>query len=271
VKTVYLKARLTTFRIFDPESRVDAVESAGNIVLGGLIILNVIAVILETIEPVRERWDHHFVAFEAFSVAVFTVEYGLRLWSCVEHPRFAQPILGRLRYILSAPALVDAVAIVPAYMPGDVVLDLRFVRLVRVVRMARVLKIARYSKALRTFGNVAYRHRTDMALIVFFLSIMVVVAASAMYFVEHAAQPQVFSSIPAAMWWAVATLTTVGYGDIYPVTPLGKFIGSIIALIGIGFFALPAGILAAGFAEELQIQKARARKTCPHCGKELEA
>ena len=110
-------------RVLDPESRATPPERAGNIVLAALIIVNVVAVIFETVEPLRERWGEIFVSFETFSVAVFTVEYGLRFWSCVESPRFAHPILGRLRYVLSAPAIIDAVAIAPAYMPGEVFLD----------------------------------------------------------------------------------------------------------------------------------------------------
>ena len=134
--------------------------------------------------------------------------------------------------------------------------------------MLRVLKFARYSRTLQTFGTVFQEKRTDIAVMTLFLVLIVVIASSLMYFVEHPAQPQQFASIPAAMWWSVTTLTTVGYGDIYPITPLGKLIGAIIALIGIGFFALPAGILAAAFADELAKQRVKQR-TCRHCGKEI--
>ncbi len=122
-----------------------------------------------------------------------------------------------------------------------------------------------------TFGTVFRQKRTDISLMVVFLLILVVISSSLMFFVEHAEQPDKFSSIPAAMWWSVMTLTTVGYGDIYPMTPLGKFIGSMIALIGIGFFALPAGVLAAAFADQLAQERAGATpQACPHCGKPLE-
>jgi voltage-gated potassium channel len=116
-------------------------------------------------------------------------------------------------------------------------------------------------------GIVFREKRTDIALVLVFLALLVVVSSSVMYIVEHPAQPKAFSSIPAAMWWSVMTLTTVGYGDIYPVTPLGKVLAGLIALIGIGFFALPAGILAAAFADDLAQRKAP--KACPHCGKAL--
>jgi voltage-gated potassium channel len=135
--------------------------------------------------------------------------------------------------------------------------------------MLRVLKLGRYSTTLRTFGRVFKAKRIDVALMTLFLAVLVVLASSLMYFIEHGAQPESFSSIPAAMWWSVMTLTTVGYGDIYPVTALGKLLGAVIALIGIGFFALPAGILAAAFADELASQRKSNSSTCPHCHKEL--
>jgi voltage-gated potassium channel len=233
-----------------------------------LILLNLVAVILETVPDLASRYGVAFDVFEAVSVAIFSVEYLLRLWSCTSNPKYRHPILGRIRFALTPLALVDLIAIAPAYVPGDVFLDLRYVRVVRLVRLLRVLKMARYSQTLRTFSNVVGARAWDLGLIGFFLVVLLIVASITMYFAEHDAQPEVFSSVPAAMWWAVVTLTTVGYGDIYPVTPLGKLFGSIIALLGIGFFALPAGLLAAGFAEEIHRER-EGKKCCPHCGKEL--
>lgn len=166
-------------------------------------------------------------------------------------------------------ALIDLMAIVPAYMPGDPFLDFRYARVIRLVRLVRTLKMVRYSRSVQTFSNVFRERRADLTLITLLLVVLLVVSASSMYFAEHTAQPQTFSSIPAAMWWAAVTLTTVGYGDIYPITPLGKFLGAVIALIGIGLFALPAGLLASGFAEELQKVRASSSKRCPHCNGEL--
>jgi voltage-gated potassium channel len=257
------------YRILDPGSRETPVERAGNLFLGSLILLNVLAVIVETVEPIRERWAAEFVGFEAFSVAVFTIEYLLRLWTCPLDPRFGGTARGRLRFLLSPMALIDLLAIVPAYLPGDAFLDLRYARVVRVVRMLRALKMARYSRSVQTLSNVFRERRADLVLITVLLLVLLVVSASTIYFAEHAAQPRIFSSIPAAMWWAVVTLTTVGYGDIYPITPVGKFLGAIIALLGIGLFALPAGILASGFADELQRARKAVPQRCPHCHGEL--
>jgi len=266
----YQAARRTVFRIVDAESRKTALERGGNISIGVLILANVAAVILESVPWIHDRFGVEFEQFEAFSVVVFSAEYLLRVWTCVEKEPYRHPLLGRLRFVASPIALIDLAAILPAYLPGDVFLDLRFARIIRLVRMLRVLKFARYSRTLQTFGAVFEKKRTDMVLVTLFLLLLVVLASSLMYFIEHAAQPPAFSSIPAAMWWSVMTLTTVGYGDIYPTTPLGKFLGAIIALIGIGFFALPAGVLAAAFADELAKQREKKEaRTCPHCGKEI--
>jgi voltage-gated potassium channel len=256
--------RRIVYRILDPGARETLLERAGNVFLGSLILVNVLAVIVETVEPIRERWAFEFVAFEAFSVAVFTVEYLLRLWTCTLDPRFEGPLRGRLRFFLSPMALIDLLAIVPAYF-GDSFLDLRYARVLRLVRMLRALKLARYSRSVQTLSNVFRERRADLVLTTVLLLVLLVVSASTMYFAEHAAQPRTFSSIPAAMWWAVVTLTTVGYGDVYPITPLGKVLGAVIALLGIGLFALPAGILASGFADELQRARKAVEHRCPHC------
>jgi voltage-gated potassium channel len=151
--------------------------------------------------------------------------------------------------------------VLPFYLPFFIPFDLRFLRVLRLLRIFQVLKIVRYSSAIRMLGRVIKRESEIIFIIVFILAILLILASSLMYAVEKAAQPEVFSSIPAAMWLAVVTLTTVGYGDVCPVTPLGKIVGGCIAILGIGMFALPAGVLASGFAEE--IQKERNNKTTP--------
>jgi len=256
----------TVHRILDADARDSALERAGSLFLAVLIIANVAAVILETVESARARFGEAFDTFEAVSVAAFTVEYVLRVLTCSADPRFGSGLSARLRFMSTPLALVDLLAIAPAYVPGGLFWDLRYVRVLRLVRMLRVLKIARYSRTLQLFGGILRAKKDELGLILLFLLVLLVVASSSMYFVEHDAQPQLFSSIPAAMWWAVGTLTTVGYGDIYPITPAGKLLGSVIALIGIGFFALPAGLLASAFAEQLAAQT---KRTCPHCGGHL--
>jgi voltage-gated potassium channel len=164
-------------------------------------------------------------------------------------------------------ALIDLVAILPFYLPFAR-MDLRSMRVVRVMRIFRLAKLGRYSESLQTLQRVFKAKKEQLADTVFILLVLLVMASSLMYFAENHVQPDKFSSIPAAMWWAVSTLTTVGYGDVYPFTTAGKIIASVIAVLGIGMFALPTGILGAGFVEEREQRKRHLR--CPHCGKEFD-
>jgi len=224
---------------------------------------------LETVSSLASQNMGLFDAFEVFSVSVFTVEYLVRLWACTSDDRFGHPLKGRLRFAATPLALVDLLAILPFFLPMLIPLDLRFLRALRLFRLFRLLKMARYSQALRILGGTVRHKKEELLIAVFVILILLVIASTLMYSAENDAQPEAFSSIPATMWWGVATLTTVGYGDIYPVTVVGRFLVAIIAILGIGMFALPAGILGSGFIEE--IQKTRGERiTCPHCGKDVE-
>jgi voltage-gated potassium channel len=236
-----------------------------------LIALNVAAVMLETVEGLFTPYATLLWHFEVFSVAVFTVEYFLRLWVCTCDKRYAHPVRGRLRYALSFFGLVDLAAIAPFYLPVLLPVDLREIRAVRLFRLFRAMKMVRYSKALQMMGRAIGRRREELTIVALAVLMLLVLASSMMYFAEHDAQPKVFSSIPASLWWGVVTLTTIGYGDIYPVTPLGKLFGAVIAFLSIGMFALPAGILSSSFMEEVQQRKEDQQepKKCPHCGKDL--
>lgn len=261
--------RKTIFRILDADSTDTGLERAGNLALNVLILANVLGVILGTVQSIEDAYGEFLAEFEAVSLAAFTIEYLLRLWTCTLKPEYAHPVIGRIRYAFSPMALIDLGSFVGVYLPFHTP-DFRYMRIIRMVRVLRVLKLARYSRALQSFGYVMRQKKEELSLIALFLVVLLVVASSSMYFIENDAQPGAFASIPAAMWWGVATLTTVGYGDIYPMTPMGKFLGAIIALIGIGFFALPAGVLSAAFADELARRRGAAKPTtCPHCGHEL--
>ena len=245
----------------------DRASRAFDVFILSLIGLNVLALILETIEPIYTKCPRLFFAFEAASVAIFTAEYLLRIWSCTSAREYASPVRGRLRFAVTPLALIDLLAILPFYVPF-VALDLRFFRAVRLLRILRLAKLGRYSQALRTIGRVVAAKRAELGVTVFVLLLLLLISSCMMYFAEHDAQPQAFSSIPAAMWWAVVTLTTVGYGDVCPTTLAGKLVGAVMAVLGIGMLALPTGILGAGFLAEMQKRK-RPPKTCPHCGKQL--
>ncbi len=252
---------LTVTRYGDTPSRV--FDAAILMLIG----LNVIALSLGTVQSIRQRSPRFFLGFEIFSVVVFTVEYILRLWSCVEDPSYRSPVTGRLRFALTPLALIDLMAILPFYLPFTG-LDLRFLRMVRVMRVSRVAKLGRYSQSIRVLKAVAVARKEQLFSTMVLLLIFLIMAASMMYFAENAAQPEAFSSIPAAMWWAATTLTTLGSGDVYPVTTLGKIMAAVMAILGIGMFALPTGILGAGFVEQLE---RRPRYTnCPQCGAPLE-
>ena len=217
-----------------------------------LIITNVLAVILETVEALATPYAAFFFFFELFSVAVFTVEYSLRLWVAVENDEdeeFRHPVKGRIRYAMKPLALIDLMAIVPFYLAFILAVDLRFMR---VFRLLRLLKLTRYSTAIQTLAATLSTQRRALGAALMIIFILLVFASSIIYAMEREAQPEAFSSIPAAMWWGLATLTTVGYGDVTPVTAVGKVFGAFIMVLGIGMFALPAGILATGFANEIR-------------------
>ncbi len=233
-----------------------------------LILLNTLAVMLETIKPLYGAHRSFFHEFDVFSVTVFTVEYILRVWSCTVDPRYQGSIKGRLKYMTSVGAIIDLLAILPFYLPLLASFDLRLLRLLRILRLARVFKLGRYMNASKVMTNVFRSKKEELVLSFIITMFLIVIASSVMYFAEHEAQPAKFASIPETMWWAVATLTTVGYGDTYPITGIGKFLGACISVLGIGIFALPAGILASGFSDELR--KIKHKNHCPHCGKELQ-
>ena len=216
-----------------------------------LIVTNVVAVVLETVGALAERYATFFWVFELVSVAIFTVEYLLRLWVSVESgdTRFHHPVTGRLRFALTPMALIDLAAILPFYLSWILVVDLRFMR---VFRLFRLLKLTRYSPAIQILGAAFYSQRRTLAAAFVIIMILLVFASSVIFLLEHETQPEAFSSIPAAMWWGLATLTTVGYGDVTPVSVGGKVFGAFIMILGIGMFALPAGILASAFAAEFR-------------------
>ncbi len=228
-----------------------------------LILINVMGVILETMEEVSVDYRYVFRLLELISVFIFSIEYAGRIF--VGGPDRVRGVVGRVRYALSPLMIIDLIAILPFYLPFFLPDDLIFLRALRLMRLMRVLKLGRYSDAIQVFFDVVRLKREQLAVAGFCVGILLVVASSLMYHFEHLAQPSVFASIPHAMWWAIITLTTVGYGDVYPVTEMGRFLASVIALIGIGMFALPAGILSAGFVEYGE-RKKRAMGVCPHCG-----
>jgi len=225
-----------------------------NGLLIALIIANVAAIVLDSVPSINARYKPWFLWFEWLSILLFTFEYFARVWAAVERDgkRYKAPIKGRLRYMLSPLALIDLLAILPFYLTFLLPVDLRFMR---IFRLFLIFKLTRYHASMSLLARVVRNEAGPIAAAMFVLATLLMVAASFAFIAEHEAQPEAFASIPDAMWWTIVTMTTVGYGDMVPVTPLGKVLGGVIAVIGLGMVALPAGLLAAGFSEQLHIRK----------------
>lgn len=264
-----MKRRL--FEIMEVGRPGDRASRAFDVLLALLIVLNVAALILGSVEGLYQAAPAAFRWFEAASVVLFSIEYGLRIWVCTAGPGPGAPAGGRLRFILSPVMLIDLAAILPFYlfllagMGGMGSPGFRVARL-----LARAARLGRYSRGLRTLAAAFQSRAGELLSVLLVMGVLLVLASAVMFFAENAAQPEKFASIPAAMWWSVITLTTVGYGDVAPVTVAGRVVAGVIAILGVGLFAIPAGILGSGFVEQMQQRKsAAAVTTCPHCGREI--
>ncbi len=263
---MYHAIKKKTFILLHPEVGDSRWDKIINTFIITLIILNVIAVILETIPSIHNPNKIFFHYFDLVSVIIFTIEYVLRVWSSTHHKEFTDPIWGRIKYIFSFEALIDVLAILPFYLHRIIGFDLRVLRILRLLRFLRLFRLTAYMKSAKVVVNVFRSKKNELVLSLVLVMILITIASCLIYFAEHLVQPDVFSSIPDTMWWAIITLTTVGYGDMIPITGIGKFLTAVIALAGVGLFALPAGIITAGFLEEMKKTKRPKHFTCPHCG-----
>jgi voltage-gated potassium channel len=261
--------RRRVFEILSIPVDGDRLSRAIDVFLMALIVVNVVAVVVETVEGLSAEALAILRSLEIYSVIFFTIEYVLRLWTCTVDERYRRPVWGRLRYVVTFMALVDLFAVLPFYLPMLLPVDLRFLRALRLFRVFRLVKLGRYSGALRTLGNVIKGKKAELAMALFGMVILLVIGASLVYFAEHKVQPGEFGSIPAALWWGIASITG-GAGMVGPVTALGKGVGSIIGLIRVAMFAVPSGILASGFVEESRKKRRNGvTNVCPHCGQEV--
>ena len=249
-----MKLRKRTAELLERDLYNDRPSRIINLILILLISLNVIAIFLETVDSIYAQYQQAFNYFEIFSVLIFTVEYLARVWSSIdlEDADETSPIMGRIRYMFSPIALVDLFAILPFYLSLYWAIDLRFLR---VLRLLRLFKLTRYSPALGALLDVVQKEADALLAALVVLLMMLVISAGGIYLLENELQPETFGSMPDSMWWAIVTLTTVGYGDVIPITTMGKMFGGFIGLIGIGMIALPAAILASGFAENIRERK----------------
>ena len=265
-----------------------------------LIVFSVLSVFICTFN-VPDWLYRIIIRVEFVSILIFTVEYALRIWTANLLFPEINPVRARIRYIISPMAIIDLISILPVLVPVFHSYNLVGFRVFRLVRLLRIFKLNRYSDALASIGDVFRKKAQQMIASTFFVFMILILASLLIYYAEHDAQPEQFANAFSGLWWAVATLTTVGYGDIYPITPLGRVLGAIIAILGIGVVAVPTSILSAGFMGMLEKETAEeneSRKTekqnqpagtpgehahpaesadapseppqyCPHCGKKL--
>ncbi len=221
-----------------------------------LIVLTVIAVILESDPDIYHQHHRVFIVLEFVALTVFTFEYFLRVWSSAEIKKYRH-LRGRIRYIFTPMALVDLVAILPVWFGFFLYKDLMVLRSLRLIR---VFKLTRHSRSMNLLISVLKQESANIFSAFFVLSILIIVAATGIHIVEGNHQPQAFGTIPKSIWWATVTLTTVGYGDVVPISTAGKIFGIVIVMSGIGMAALPAGILASGFNKEIQRRNERFKR-----------
>lgn len=248
-----------------------------NIFIVVLIILNVLAVMLETVQSLHNHYSDFFYYFDLFSVSIFTLEYVMRVWSSNHEEKYKHPVWGRLKYMVSPGALIDLVAILPFFLHLFLGLgiDLREVRMLRLLRVLRLFRLTAYTQSAHMIANVFKKRYKELAVAFALTFFLIILASCTIYFAEHdhpapGLDYSLFTSIPKTIWWSIVTLTTTGYGDMYPITNLGKALASLIMLTGIAFFALPAGIITAGFIDEFRAQRVKKTQRCPNCGEHIE-
>lgn len=260
------------YNIIRDDNKKGAFGNAFDAVIIFFIIVNVIMVIAETFTLPSIVKDI-FYYIEIISIIIFTIEYILRVYTSDLLYNDITPLKARFKYVFSAMAIIDLLAIIPFYLPFVIPIDLRVLRMLRMFRLLRVLKVNRYTDALTSIIKVFKRKKNQLLSSIFVVVVLMVVASIIMYNIESAAQPDVFKNAFSALWWAVATFTTVGYGDIYPITAAGKLLSAIIAFLGIALVAVPTGIITAGFTEQINEDKEQhqdKKDYCPYCGHKLE-
>ncbi len=269
--------RKGVFRVIQPDSSGYWPSLLFDWMITSLIVLSVASVFVVTLD-LSAAVRRALIGFEAVASIVFTIEYVLRIWTAPELDSERSPWRVRVRYVVSGMAIVDLLAILPFWLPMLLPGSMLGMRAFRLVRLLRIFKLNRYFDALSMIGEIVRDKRRELIGSIFFVAILMLVSSLLVYAVEHDAQPEAFRNAFSGLWWAVATLTTVGYGDIYPVTAVGRIFGAIIALLGIGMVAIPTSIISSGFLEHMSNKQSKAADTrkdedtpifCPHCGKRI--
>lgn len=272
---MYDRIKKRIFGIIEPATDGNLASRIFDLFIMALIFISIATVFAITFDP-PERVCALLNHVEKAAIIIFSVEYLLRIWTAdLLYPGLG-PIRSRLRYIASAMAIIDLLAILPFYLPMFLPINLVGIRAIRLIRILRIFKLGRYSDALNSIIEVFRRKGRELLVSVFFVFILLVISSLLIYYAEHDAQPDKFANAFSGLWWAAATLTTVGYGDIYPVTAIGRLLGAFIAILGIGMVAVPTGIFSSGFVELLEQRRhaddakaGEGERVCPHCGKKF--
>lgn len=265
--------RRKLYNILRDDGRKTKKRRIFNMALMALILINLLFIILDTFSmPAWYKALSHWV--EIVSVVLFTIEYIARVWTApLMYPDLTS-FRAYCKYIFSFIAVIDLLSILPFYIPFVFPVDLRVLRSLRIVRLLRVFKIGRYTSALTAIGRVFRKKARQLLSSLLVLFMLMTIAAVMMYNVESIAQPDKFTNVFSALWWAVSTITTVGYGDLYPITVMGQLLGMVISFLGIALVAVPTGIISAGFVEAINMEEGGKKKAdekhyCPYCGHNL--
>ena len=275
---MYRKIKRTIFEIIQPAKRGNFASKLFDVFIVLLVFASIASVFISTFDVPPEVIKCLYY-LERVVLTVFSIEYLLRIWTAdMLYPELS-PRCARGKYIRSGMAIIDLVSILPFYIPLFFTLDVALTRSLLLLLLLRLFKLSRYTDAVSAIWSVFRSKLQEILVSVVFVVMILIVASLLIYYAEHDAQPDKFTNAFSGVWWAVATLTTVGYGDIYPVTGAGRFLGGIIALTGIGLVAVPTGIISAGFVELLERNRGGKKdgsdepkekpNYCPHCGKKL--
>ncbi len=250
-----LKIKKKVASILEPGNKHDKLSGYFDLFIEILVLLNVVAVILQSFESIEIAYRFPLNVFEIFTVIIFSIEFILRIWIAdLSHPAKTKAASIK-KFIASPTTWIDFLAIMPFFAPYWVNIDLRHLRVLRLVRLMRVFKLAKYSQAMIHIGKIVSEKRQELLATFLLMFSILVLASSIMYYLEHEAQPTVFPNILYAFWWGVITLTTVGYGDAYPITPIGKILGGMVALMGVLIVAIPTGIISSSFVQKMEETK----------------
>ena len=249
--------QLFLFSIFSHSGKTKR-EKWGGYFLFSLIVLNVCAAVLETTHVFPRQWHQFLWWFEVFSVIVFTIEYCLRLWVVPLYKGYEKGVIdNRVRFALRPEMIFDLAVILPFYLSFFFFIDIRWLRIIRLFRIFRTFRVTKYHSAFNRIFRVLKREKEELIASVWIMIVLLLISSGFLYMAEHNVPNTAFTSIPATFWWGIATLTTIGYGDMVPVTDMGKFFGAITAILGVGIFALPTGLIGSSFYHEVSSKRER--------------